>query len=57
MHHDLHALDTSRTWVTRVNLIDKPRAKQAKKSQNSLKRGVGQPFIAKGHVTCARAVP
>ena len=33
MNCDLHALDTSHTWVTRVNLKDEPRAKQTKKSQ------------------------
>ena len=42
MHRDLHALGTSHTWVSGDK--DEPKAK-------SLERGIGGPFIAKGHVT------
>ena len=34
----------------------RPRAKSLE-SQESLERGIGGPFIAKGHVTSAHAAP
>ena len=35
MHHDLHALDTSHTWVPRANLMDEPNeANRAKRALN-----------------------
>ena len=55
MHHDLHALDTSRTWVARMNLTNGQTKGQEPRA--SLKQGIGRLFIAKGHVTSACVVP
>ena len=49
MRHDLHMSDTSHTWVSGDRV--EPDEQQARTPH----RGLGGPFIVKGHMTDAHA--
>ena len=54
MCHDLHALGTSHTWVSGDKGKSDKRMNQRSRIPH---RDIGGPFIVKGHMTNAHAVP